>query len=121
VTSASRYLLSAVSHHGPFPSGLTVKAPPAGARLEYNPEDRGRHSNAHDPNSSRRYHSRRRVGAAIRTRPGRRRQDRFISDDGTRDGAYGHEEDFKGFLFDDFDQYWDASPLKYAKNVKTRY
>ena len=43
----------------------------------------------------------------------------FISDDGTRDGAYGHEEDFKGFLFDDFDQYWDASPLKYAKNVKT--
>jgi len=43
----------------------------------------------------------------------------FISDDGTRDGAYGHEEDFKGFLFDQFDQYWDASPLKYAKNVKT--
>jgi len=43
----------------------------------------------------------------------------FISDDGTRDGAYGHEEDFKGFLFDDFEQYWDASPLKYAKNVKT--
>jgi len=43
----------------------------------------------------------------------------FISDDGTRDGAYGHEEDFKGGLFDDFDQYWDASPLKYARNVKT--
>jgi dipeptidyl aminopeptidase/acylaminoacyl peptidase len=43
----------------------------------------------------------------------------FISDDGTRDGAYGHEEDFKGFLFDDFDQYWNASPLKYAANVKT--
>jgi dipeptidyl aminopeptidase/acylaminoacyl peptidase len=43
----------------------------------------------------------------------------FISDDGTRDGAYGHEDDFKGFLFDDFDQYWNASPLKYAKNVKT--
>jgi dipeptidyl aminopeptidase/acylaminoacyl peptidase len=43
----------------------------------------------------------------------------FISDDGTRDGAYGHEDDFKGFLFDNFDQYWDASPLKYAKNVKT--
>ncbi len=43
----------------------------------------------------------------------------FISDDGTRDGAYGHEEDFNGFLFDDFDQYWNASPLKYAKNVKT--
>ncbi|HYL36750.1 MAG TPA: S9 family peptidase [Bryobacteraceae bacterium] len=43
----------------------------------------------------------------------------FISDDGTRDGAYGHEDDFKGFLFDDFDQYWNASPLKYVKNVKT--
>ena len=43
----------------------------------------------------------------------------FISDDGTRDGAYGHEEDFKGFLFDQFDQYWEASPLKYAANVRT--
>jgi dipeptidyl aminopeptidase/acylaminoacyl peptidase len=43
----------------------------------------------------------------------------FISDDGTRDGAYGHEDDFRGFLFDDFDQYWNASPLKYARNVKT--
>ncbi len=43
----------------------------------------------------------------------------FISDDGTRDGAYGHEDDFKGFLFDNFDQYWAASPLKYARNVKT--
>ena len=43
----------------------------------------------------------------------------FISDDGTRDGAYGHEDDFDGFLFDDFDQYWSASPLKYARNVKT--
>jgi dipeptidyl aminopeptidase/acylaminoacyl peptidase len=43
----------------------------------------------------------------------------FISDDGTRDGAYGHEDDFKGFLFDQFDQYWSASPLKYVKNVKT--
>jgi len=43
----------------------------------------------------------------------------FISDDGTRDGAYGHEDDFKGLVFDEFDQYWNASPLKYAKNVKT--
>ena len=43
----------------------------------------------------------------------------FISDDGTRDGAYGHQDDFKGFLFDDFDQYWNASPLKYAANVRT--
>ncbi|MCU1324958.1 MAG: peptidase prolyl oligopeptidase active site domain protein, partial [Bryobacterales bacterium] len=43
----------------------------------------------------------------------------FISDEGTRDGAFGHEEDFQGNLFDAFDQYWEASPLKYAKNVKT--
>jgi dipeptidyl aminopeptidase/acylaminoacyl peptidase len=43
----------------------------------------------------------------------------FISDDGTRDGAYGHEDDFRGFLFDNFEQYWNASPLKYAANVKT--
>ena len=43
----------------------------------------------------------------------------FISDEGTRDGAYGHEEYFKGNLFEDFDQYWDASPLKYARNVRT--
>jgi dipeptidyl aminopeptidase/acylaminoacyl peptidase len=43
----------------------------------------------------------------------------FISDEGTRDGAYGHEPDFEGDLFDKFDLYWDRSPLKYAKNVKT--
>jgi dipeptidyl aminopeptidase/acylaminoacyl peptidase len=43
----------------------------------------------------------------------------FISDEGTRDGAYGHEEYFKGIVFDDFDQYWEASPLKYARNVHT--
>jgi dipeptidyl aminopeptidase/acylaminoacyl peptidase len=43
----------------------------------------------------------------------------FISDEGTRDGAYGHEDYFKGILFDDFEQYWDASPLKYARNVHT--
>jgi dipeptidyl aminopeptidase/acylaminoacyl peptidase len=43
----------------------------------------------------------------------------FISDDGTRDGAYGHEDYFKGILFDDFDQYWDASPVKYVRNVRT--
>jgi dipeptidyl aminopeptidase/acylaminoacyl peptidase len=43
----------------------------------------------------------------------------FISDDGTRDGAYGHKDDFAGTLFENFDLYWNASPLKYAKNVKT--
>jgi dipeptidyl aminopeptidase/acylaminoacyl peptidase len=43
----------------------------------------------------------------------------FVSDDGTRDGAYGHAEDFKGDIFENFELYWDRSPLKYAKNVKT--
>ena len=43
----------------------------------------------------------------------------FISDEGTRQGPYGHADYFKDFVFDDFDQYWDASPLKYARNVKT--
>jgi dipeptidyl aminopeptidase/acylaminoacyl peptidase len=43
----------------------------------------------------------------------------FISDDGTRDGAYGHSSDFGGDIFAKFDLYWDRSPLKYAKNVKT--
>lgn len=43
----------------------------------------------------------------------------FISDEGTRDGAYGHKDDFGGDLFEKFDLYWDRSPLKYARNVKT--
>lgn len=43
----------------------------------------------------------------------------FISDEGTRDGAYSHAHYFKGILFDDFDQYWEASPLKHARNVHT--
>jgi dipeptidyl aminopeptidase/acylaminoacyl peptidase len=43
----------------------------------------------------------------------------FISDEGTRDGAYGHKKDFEGHLFEKFDLYWERSPLKYAKNVKT--
>jgi dipeptidyl aminopeptidase/acylaminoacyl peptidase len=43
----------------------------------------------------------------------------FISDEGTRDGAYGHTPDFGGDLFERFDLYWDRSPLKYARNVKT--
>ncbi|MDT7781432.1 MAG: hypothetical protein QOC99_3944 [Acidobacteriota bacterium] len=43
----------------------------------------------------------------------------FISDEGTRDGAYGHKDDFGGDLFEKFDSYWERSPLKYAANVKT--
>ena len=43
----------------------------------------------------------------------------FISDEGTRDGAYGHSPDFGGDLFERFELFWDRSPLKYAKFVKT--
>jgi dipeptidyl aminopeptidase/acylaminoacyl peptidase len=43
----------------------------------------------------------------------------FISDDGTRDGAYGHATDFGGDIFEAHDTYWNLSPLKYVKNVKT--
>lgn len=43
----------------------------------------------------------------------------FVSDEGTRDGAYGHTPDFGGDLFEKFDLYWERSPLKYAANVKT--
>jgi len=43
----------------------------------------------------------------------------FISDDGTRDGMYGHAADFGGDIFEVFDNYWNTSPLKYVKNVKT--
>jgi dipeptidyl aminopeptidase/acylaminoacyl peptidase len=43
----------------------------------------------------------------------------FVSDDGTRDGAYGHADDFTGDIFEKHDLYWNASPLKYAQNVKT--
>jgi dipeptidyl aminopeptidase/acylaminoacyl peptidase len=43
----------------------------------------------------------------------------FVSDEGTRDGAYGHKEDFGGDLFERFDLYWERSPLKYAAKVKT--
>jgi len=43
----------------------------------------------------------------------------FVSDDGTRDGQYGHADDFTGDIFEKFDLYWNASPLKYVKHVKT--
>jgi dipeptidyl aminopeptidase/acylaminoacyl peptidase len=43
----------------------------------------------------------------------------FVSDDGTRDGMYGHASDFGGDIFAAFDNYWNTSPLKYVKNVKT--
>ena len=43
----------------------------------------------------------------------------FISDDGTRDGAYGHASDFGGDIFHNLDEYWKYSPLHYVQNVKT--
>jgi dipeptidyl aminopeptidase/acylaminoacyl peptidase len=43
----------------------------------------------------------------------------FISDDATRDGAYGHAGDFGGDIFEQHDLYWDRSPIKYVKNVST--
>jgi dipeptidyl aminopeptidase/acylaminoacyl peptidase len=43
----------------------------------------------------------------------------FISDDGTRDGAYGHARDFGGDIFHNYDEYWKYSPLHYVQNVKT--
>jgi dipeptidyl aminopeptidase/acylaminoacyl peptidase len=42
-----------------------------------------------------------------------------VSDDGTRDGAYGHERDFGGDIFHNYDEYWKYSPLRLAANVKT--
>ena len=43
----------------------------------------------------------------------------FISDDGTRDGAYGHKDDFGGDIFQRHELFWDRSPLKYVQNVQT--
>jgi dipeptidyl aminopeptidase/acylaminoacyl peptidase len=43
----------------------------------------------------------------------------FVSDDGSRDGFYGHARDFGGDLFHNFDLYWKYSPVRYAQNVKT--
>jgi dipeptidyl aminopeptidase/acylaminoacyl peptidase len=43
----------------------------------------------------------------------------FTSVEGTRDAAYGHARDFGGDLFQNFDLYWNTSPLKYAGQVKT--
>jgi dipeptidyl aminopeptidase/acylaminoacyl peptidase len=43
----------------------------------------------------------------------------FVSDDGTRDGAYGHARDFGGDIFQNFDAYWKYSPVRYAGKVKT--
>jgi dipeptidyl aminopeptidase/acylaminoacyl peptidase len=43
----------------------------------------------------------------------------FLTDDATRDGAYGHSGDFGGDIFTQRDLFWDRSPLKYVKDVNT--
>ncbi|HEV8149945.1 MAG TPA: S9 family peptidase, partial [Gemmatimonadales bacterium] len=43
----------------------------------------------------------------------------FLSDDGTRDGAYGHRDDFGGDIFQKHELDWDRSPLKYVESVTT--
>ncbi len=43
----------------------------------------------------------------------------FLTDDATRDGAYGHKDDFGGDIFQQRELYWDRSPLKYVQNVQT--
>ena len=41
----------------------------------------------------------------------------FVSDEGTRDGAYGHARDFGGDLFENFDIYWKYSPLQIRRKT----
>lgn len=43
----------------------------------------------------------------------------FTSDEGTRDGAFGHDRDFGGDLWENFELYWQFSPLKHVKRVRT--
>ena len=43
----------------------------------------------------------------------------LVSGQGTRDAAYGHDRDFGGDLFQNYDLYWEYSPLKHVRNVKT--
>jgi dipeptidyl aminopeptidase/acylaminoacyl peptidase len=43
----------------------------------------------------------------------------LISVEGTRDGFYGHDRDFGGDLWQNFDLYWKYSPIRNAAKVKT--
>jgi dipeptidyl aminopeptidase/acylaminoacyl peptidase len=43
----------------------------------------------------------------------------LISVEGTRDGFYGHDRDFGGDLWKNFDLYWKYSPIRNAAKVKT--
>lgn len=43
----------------------------------------------------------------------------LISVEGTRDAFYGHDRDFGGDLWKNFDLYWKYSPIRYAAQVKT--
>jgi dipeptidyl aminopeptidase/acylaminoacyl peptidase len=43
----------------------------------------------------------------------------LISVEGTRDAYYGHDRDFGGDLWKNFDLYWKYSPIRNAAHVKT--
>ena len=43
----------------------------------------------------------------------------MVSAQGTRDAAYNHRRDFGGTVFEQYQKYWDTSPLKYVAQVKT--
>src|SRR5262245_39864068 len=43
----------------------------------------------------------------------------LVSVSGTRDAAYNHRRDFGGDLFENYDAYWNTSPLHYAGRIKT--
>ncbi|MEO6237485.1 MAG: S9 family peptidase [Vicinamibacterales bacterium] len=43
----------------------------------------------------------------------------LVSVQGTRDAAYNHRRDFGGDLFQNYDAYWNTSPIKYAPQMKT--
>jgi dipeptidyl aminopeptidase/acylaminoacyl peptidase len=42
-----------------------------------------------------------------------------ISDEGTLAFPRGPQDHLPGISFDDFNKYWEASPLKYARDVRT--
>ena len=43
----------------------------------------------------------------------------LVNDEGVHDGPYGHRDYFHKFVLDDPEEYWNASPLKYARDVHT--
>jgi dipeptidyl aminopeptidase/acylaminoacyl peptidase len=43
----------------------------------------------------------------------------MVSIQGQRDAAYNHRRDFGGDVFENYQKYWDYSPVRYAAQVKT--